>query len=180
VFALISLPFATQLTTQLPLLAWWLIVGSAGLLLALWLIFFGRSWGIAPRLLSRLPGAVRNAVATVWSAFSLYRGKWRALLKALVLSVLLQANVVLYFIVIAWALDLNVPAFSFFLIIPLASFVMLLPISINGIGLRENTFAAMLAWYGVTTADAVAFAWLAYFGNLLFGLVGGIVLAVRR
>jgi glycosyltransferase 2 family protein len=56
----------------------------------------------------------------------------------------------------------------------------MLPISINGIGLRENTLAAMLAWYSVSTVDAVAFAWLAYLGNLLIGLLGGVVYALRR
>jgi uncharacterized protein (TIRG00374 family) len=180
IFALISLPFATQLTNHLPLLAPWLAAGIAGLLLALWLIFFGRSWGVASRLLARFPARLGSALGSVWSAFRVYRGKWRALLQALVLSVLLQALVILYFIVVAWALDLDVPASNFFLIVPLALFVMMLPISINGIGLRENTFAAMLAWYGVTTADAVAFAWLAYLGNLLFGLLGGVALALRR
>jgi hypothetical protein len=56
----------------------------------------------------------------------------------------------------------------------------MLPVSINGIGLRENALAAMLGWYGVAAADAVALAWLVYLSSLLLGMIGGIVYAVRR
>jgi glycosyltransferase 2 family protein len=179
-FALFSLPFATQLASHVPLLALWLGGGVAGLLLVLWGIFAERSWSASQSLLAKLPARLGSALGLVRDAFQAYQGKWKTLVQAFALSVLLQANVVLYFVLVAWALNLGVPAFHFFLIVPLALFVMMLPISINGIGLRENTLAAMLAWYSVSTVDAVAFAWLAYLGNLLIGLLGGVVYALRR
>jgi hypothetical protein len=96
------------------------------------------------------------------------------------LSLLLQLSVVLYFILVAAALGLQVPKLAFGLIVPLVLFVVMLPISLNGLGLRENALVVMLGFYGVGTADAVALAWLVYVSTLLFTLIGGIAYATRR
>jgi glycosyltransferase 2 family protein len=179
-FALIGLPFAAGLAERAPMLVLALWLGAAALLAALGAIFWGRSWPRLRRLLARLPERLAGAIALVWNAFRSYRGQWGTLLRAFGLSLLLQANVVLYYVLIARALHLDAPALSFFLIVPLATFVTMLPISINGIGLREGALATMLGWYGVATAGAVALAWLVYLSSVLFGLIGGIVYAVRR
>jgi glycosyltransferase 2 family protein len=179
-FALIALPLATRLTEHLPELRLELGLGVLGLFGVILGIFFGNAGSRWHRLFARLPSPVVRTLALVWRAFASYRGQWRTLLKAFALSVLLQANVVLYFVLIASALHLEVPPESFFLIVPLATFVTMLPVSINGIGLRENALGAMLAWYGVAAAHAVALAWLVYLSSLLFGMVGGVVYALRR
>jgi glycosyltransferase 2 family protein len=179
-FALIALPLATQAADHLPELRLELGLGVLGLFGVILTIFFGSAWSGWHRIFFRLPTRLVQTFAIVWRAFASYHGQWRTLLKAFALSVLLQANVVLYFVLVARALHLEVPPQSFFLIVPLAIFVTMLPVSINGIGLRENALGAMLAWYGVSAADAVALAWLVYLSSLLFGLAGGIVYALRR
>jgi glycosyltransferase 2 family protein len=179
-FALIALPLATRLTDHLPELRLELGLGVLGLFGVILAIFFGSAGSGWHRLFARLPTRLVQTLALVWRAFASYRGQWRPLLKAFALSVLLQANVVLSFVLIARALHLEVPPQSFFLIVPLATFVTMLPVSINGIGLRENALGAMLAWYGVPAADAVALAWLVYLSSLLFGLIGGVVYGLRR
>jgi glycosyltransferase 2 family protein len=178
-FALLSLPFATRLTDRW-LLEIWLVIGGAGLVIVVWALFFGHFWPSLQRLLSRLPARLERLGLLLWHALQVYRGSRRALVMTVLLSTLLQVNVVLYYILISSALDLTVPEIHFFLIVPLVLFITMLPISINGIGLRENALAVILGWYGVTIADAVALAWLVYLGSLLVGLVGGIVYAVRH
>jgi uncharacterized protein (TIRG00374 family) len=179
-FVLVSLPFARHITDRLPLLPLWVGLGGAALLALTWAIFLAPSLPILARVQSALPGKIGLLVERVLGAFRPYRGRRKVLVKAFGLSILLQANVVLYYILVAWALDLTVPAHSFFLIIPLALFVMMLPISINGIGLRENVLASFLAVYGITSSEAIAYAWLVYLGGLILGLLGGVVYALRR
>lgn len=116
----------------------------------------------------------------ITGAFDLYRGQWRILIMAFALSFVLQFNVIACFMLIAQAMGLQVPALDFCLIVPLVSFVVMLPISINGIGLRENTLAMMLGYYGVAAAEAVALAWLVYLGSTIWALAGGIIYALRR
>jgi hypothetical protein len=102
------------------------------------------------------------------------------LVKALVLSMLLQVNVIIHYYLIALALGLSLPFYSFFLIIPLATVIMMVPISVNAIGIRENVFAFFFAPFGILVPQAVAFAWLAYGMVLIQGVLGGIVYGLRR
>lgn len=178
-FAVVSMPFARELTAGLPALPAWIALAGLGLVGFVWVVFFGGA-----RLLGRfadpLPGPVRSAAKRVAEAFAAYRGRHRVLGVAFGLSVLLQANVILHFVVIAAAMGLPVPTVGFLLIVPLATFIMMVPVTINGIGLRENALALFLAVYGVGNSEAVAFAWLVYLGSLILGVLGGLVYAVRR
>ncbi len=63
---------------------------------------------------------------------------------------------------------------------PIAIFVMMLPVTINGIGLREAVFVTLLGYWSVSKPVAIAFAWLEFAGFLAFGLIGGVVYALRR
>lgn len=178
-FAVVSMPFARELTADLPALSVWIALGGMGLLAFVWVVFFGGA-SVLGRLAGPLPGPIRRIATRVSAAFAAYRGRHGVLGVAFALSVLLQANVVLYFVLIAAAMGLPVPTVAFLLIVPLATFVMMIPVTINGIGLRENVLALFLAVYGVGNSEAVAFAWLLYLGGLIQGVLGGVVYAMRR
>lgn len=180
ILALVSLHFARPLSEHLPILPVWLSLAVVGLAGVIGAVFCGLprrrlAWAIA-----QMPEYLRRAIASIANAFEQYRGQWRTLILAFVLSFVLQLNVIVYFIMVAHALGLGVPALDFCLIVPLVSFVIMLPISINGIGLRENAFALMLGYYGVAPGKAIALAWLIYLGSSIFALAGGIILVSRR
>jgi glycosyltransferase 2 family protein len=178
-FAVGALLLSDELAAAFPFLYFWIpLLAVLGLLLA-WLLF------LPPRPVSafvaryRLPflPKVQN---TIVDALAIFQGKRGALQKALGLSLLLQANVILYYYLIARALDFPVPLYAFFVIIPVALLLMVIPISINAIGVRENIFILFLAVYGISRPEAVAFAWIAYGLLIVQGVVGGIVYARRR
>ncbi|HEU4700626.1 MAG TPA: lysylphosphatidylglycerol synthase transmembrane domain-containing protein [Gemmatimonadales bacterium] len=181
-FALAGLLLSPRLTADLPALGLWVALGTTALAGAVAVIFVPLP-GLAPlarALAARLPAAGARLVAKVRDAFAAYRDAHRTLGVALAWSVALQANVVLFYVLVAQALGLPVAWANFLLIVSVALVVTLLPISINGIGLRENTFAVLLAPFGVASADALAFAWLAYLLLLGGSAIGGVVYAVRR
>jgi uncharacterized protein (TIRG00374 family) len=178
--ALVCLPLATPVAAHLPGLSLWLGLAAFGIAALIGAIFFAPpSQRLAP-VAAWLPVRLRRGLAMVAGAFDLYRGRWQTLLAAFALSFVLQLSVVLYFILVAEALNLSVPMLDFGLIVPLVLFIVMLPISLNGLGLRENALAVILGFYGVATADAVALAWLVYAGALLFTLIGGLIYAFRR
>ena len=109
-----------------------------------------------------------------------YKDSPGAVVRALLLSFLLQLNVVIHFIFLTKALDIDVPIEAMFFIIPVAIFIMMLPVSINGIGLRETVFVFLFSLFGVPDVEALALAWLAYSFSLAQGILGGMVFAVRR
>ncbi len=122
----------------------------------------------------------QRIVKKMREAFWAFRGKKKVLLKALGLSLLLHANVIIYYFLISSALNLSIPFYNFFLIIPLSLFIMMLPITINGIGLRENTFYFFFSTFAITRAEAIAFAWVEYGIIIILGILGGIVYVLRK
>lgn len=180
-FAAASVLTPNRVVEQLPALRFLVpavLLGTLGSLLFL----------VAPRRASRggdqrrrrVPGKLGNLVSVVRRAGALFGEDRRLLAKCLGLSVLLQANVVLQYAVLAKALGVPVPFPYFFIVVPLAVLVMMVPVTINGIGIRENVFAFLFGLFGVTTAVSVAFAWIAYGFLLVQAVIGGTVYALRR
>lgn len=176
-FALLALLADNALTQNIPLLRVWLLSGTAVMLAAVWLLFMTPRW--LPGLIAGIKVPFGNKLRTLMDALLAFKGERQLLFKALGLSVLLQANVILHYSLIARSLDLPIPFHTFFLIIPLATIITLLPISVNGIGVRENAYIFFFAPFAVSTPEAVAFAWIAYGMVVLQGIVGGIVYALR-
>lgn len=161
---------------------WTIAVAAAGMLGVVWAIFFTPRLHLGSRLQQMgVPGAglVTSVAGRIKDAFQSFRGRRDSLGKAMLLSLALQTNVVLYYYIMARALGFGVSLPAFFLIIPLSIFVMLIPISINGIGIRENAFAFFFALFGVAKAESVALAFVDYGLLLLQGAVGAIAYALR-
>jgi len=181
-YSLVTVFFAGELiqsVTTLPLL----VLGATSILTILaWIIF------LAPRTsLERIaslsemiwPGLGR-ITTKITSALSAFHGRKALLLRAFGLSLLLQLNVIIHFIIVARAMGIDVPPVAMFTIIPLSILLMMLPVTINGIGLRESVFVFFLGAYGVSANEAVAFAWVALGFVIIQGGLGGIVFLMRR
>jgi glycosyltransferase 2 family protein len=177
-FALLALLHANDLTRSIPRLSLWLILGMVGMVGFIWLLFAPPAW--LPGLVANLKLPFGDKIRGILEAFLAFRGQRGVLLKALLLSMVLQVNVIVHYYLIVRSLSLPVPFLSFFLIIPLATIITMLPISVNGIGVRENAYIFFFAPFAISAPEAVAFAWIAYGMVALQGLLGGILYAVRK
>ncbi len=182
VLTMIGLLSTNPISETIPYLSLWVVTGFV-LVVALGFVLFHSSfalgfdqWDSQSKLVTQMWGIVHK----INDGFAAFRGRTDTVLQAFGLSLLLQANVVVQYFIIAEALHFSIPFWSFFLIIPLTLFVMLLPISINGIGLRESIFVLILAPWGVEKPEALALAWLAYGCLVGQGLLGGAVYAFRK
>ena len=179
IFALLAILPASELTGNILMLRWWVLLGTAGMATAVLIIFMPPKWlQKVPAFLRRLP--MGSKPAALLEALLSFKGKRMVLAKALFYSFLLQANVVIYYYLISQSLQLPIPFVSFFLIIPLATVIMMLPISVNGIGVRENVFIFFVAAFGVLQPQAVAFAGSASGMVVLQGVLGGILYNLRH
>ncbi|OLT59080.1 lysylphosphatidylglycerol synthase transmembrane domain-containing protein [Moorena bouillonii] len=183
-FGLGALFFSQTLIAQLPLLNLWVMLGSAGIMLVVSMIFIP-SQKIS-RVISKIQlpfwKHIQNKLINIIKAFLAFGNRKHALGMSMGLSLMVQISVIAHYYLISKALDLPVPLLSFFVIIPLVSLIMVLPVSINAIGLRENAFVFFFAAYGynIARSEAIAFAWLAYGIVIIQGLLGGIVYALRK
>mgnify|MGYP001025036627 FL=1 len=180
-FAVGAMTLAPHVIEELPLLPLWMGMSAAalvGLAGAAFLPIPGvRAW--AAGQMRRLPPVLHRPVLRFAEALRGFRDDPKVLLRALGLSVMLQLNVILHYVLLAKALSLPVQTSAFFLIIPISLAIMTIPITVNAIGLRENVFAFFLGMFGVPVSTALAFSWLAFGLVLLQGSVGGVVYALR-
>ncbi|HEC12008.1 MAG TPA: flippase-like domain-containing protein [Acidiferrobacteraceae bacterium] len=165
-----------------PNLQLWLGLILAGLVAVVGAIFFTDKLShLLLKGLDNAPvGLLRKLGDKLTDVIQAFHGRHDVASKALGLSILLQVNVIIHFFLIGYALQLSVPVLAFFVIIPIAIVIMMLPVTINGIGLRESVFVFLLGAYGVSQADAVAFAWISFGFVILQGVVGGVVYALRN
>jgi glycosyltransferase 2 family protein len=177
-FALLALLNTNQLTASIPYLSVWLGLGMLGIVIFIWLIFSPSRW--LADFISTIKLPFGSKIQAIVAAFLAFKGERNVLVKALILSILLQVNVVVHYFFIARSLSLPIPFLSFFLIIPVATVITMLPISVNGIGVRENVYIFFFAAFAVSRPEAVAFAWIAYGMLVLQGILGGILYALRR
>jgi len=182
IFAALAIFFTPEVQTRIPGLQLWIGGGFFAMLLATAAIFM--SPGTAKRIgrLFDLPALkiVKTRINKFGNAFKEFQGKTQALAISMVLSVVLQVNVVVHYWLLSEALGLEIPLTKYFLIIPLATFVTMVPVSINAIGLRENVYVFFLTAWGASVAACVAFAWIAYGMVLFLGIFGGVIYALRK
>jgi len=181
-FVILSTFFANEILNHIPSLWFWISMLSIGAILIIAFLLIP-PLGLFSALKengNKVIGKIGSILYKFGDACSKFKNDKSVLLKGMTWSILLQANVVLYYYLISVSLGINVPFFVFFLIIPLTIFIMMLPISMNGIGLRENALFFFFSFYGVIKSEAIAFAWIEYGMLLILGIIGGLVYLFRK
>jgi uncharacterized membrane protein YbhN (UPF0104 family) len=126
---------------------------------------------------SRLPNPIGwqgklLRVAENISNFSVHR---RALVVAIVLSVVYQLSWIATNIVAAYAVGMAAPWAIIMLMVPLSDIVGLVPIFFNNLGAREGTYVLLLGSAGIPAASALAMSFLILLVRLVVSLPGGVV-----
>jgi uncharacterized protein (TIRG00374 family) len=103
-------------------------------------------------------------------------GKQKAfLVKAIVLSLVLNMIWVLQISVLGWGLDMDISFTALLVIVPIIFCISALPITPNGLGVREQLFVRMLAVIAVPGTAALSLSLLASAQGLFWSLIGGLV-----
>ena len=182
ILAFVASIIAGDIAREIPLLRLFLGGALIGLIILAWIIF-GHGGKFLLKISmgdNRLIRIIHKIINKVYSGFHLFQGRADVMLKAIGLSLFLQINVVIHSLIIAHALNIQIPIIAMFIIIPLAYLIMIAPISINGIGLRESVFVFFFGLYGVPQEQALAFAFISFGMILTQGVIGGIVFMLRR
>ena len=81
---------------------------------------------------------------------------------------------------ISWALHLILPLTAFFAAVPIVYLATLLPISLGGLGVREASFAFLLAQFNVSASDTITLSFLVYLNQVFIGILGWFVQFIRQ
>lgn len=167
---IIDLPFTT-LTVRY--LAGCALIGA----ISLTLIVFIRNTGsqINGITTSFSPGSILARIMGLFEAVWAFRNYPRTIVWALALGVVMQFIVIMFYWLLAQALGLSLSLLHFLALAPIVIFFTYLPISINGIGLRESGWMAVLVPLSVEPSQALLIAWgefLIFFG---WAIIGGLL-----
>jgi uncharacterized protein (TIRG00374 family) len=132
------------------------------------------------RVASKLPAKISGKALEMFDAFWHFSKSKEIVFFAFLLGLLLQVNVILYYYLIARALDMPMSLLDTSIVMPLLICIQLLPLTPNGIGVREFSYIYLLQPLGVSNAMAVAFSLWDYILTFFYGLIGGILYLFRK
>ena len=175
--ALGAVAFGGEVVQSLPGIEW-LWVGLAAVTAAVMIVLVVPEvveWSLKP--LHRLKsGWISKRIGVVTSALFQFRRQTPALLKALLVSLVIQGSIVFFYYLIAHAMDIALPLDYCFLIIPLVLVVQLFP-SINGFGVRESAFVFFFRAIGLSAEQGVSLSFVSTGVIIALSLAGGIIYA---
>jgi uncharacterized membrane protein YbhN (UPF0104 family) len=158
----------------------------------LWVGFFGGAAVSAPALLApggfgRLlrplmvfhPEWVGGRIENLTNVLARFRDRPRALAACFAAALFVQATMVVFYFLVAYALHLNVPLSDLGVIVPISFVVQLLPVSLNGFGVREATFSLYFQRIGQPIAAALLVSLVGQALIMLFSVSGAAVYVSR-
>ena len=123
---------------------------------------------------------VEERIARLTGALARFRAAPRALLACFFGAIVVQAVFVGFYSAIAHALGLPVPFAHLAILVPVSSIVQMLPVSVNGWGVREQTFVLYLTRLGLPAESALAMSFLGAALIMLFSTTGAAAYISRR
>jgi uncharacterized membrane protein YbhN (UPF0104 family) len=126
------------------------------------------------------PEWVGDRIDTITAVLGRFRKKPRALAGCFGGAVFVQATIVAFYFVVAYALHLKVSLWDLTVLVPVSLLMQMLPISISGFGVREATFSFYFTRIGQPIESALLVSLVAQAVIMVFSLTGAAVYISRR
>jgi len=123
---------------------------------------------------------IEEKLRSVYEALRLYGEKRAALAGGFLLSLLSRLVWILGGAWIASALSAEMITFPRLLVVvPLVELARVVPVSLSGVGVREGSFAGLMAQFGTGETETIVLAFLFYLLLTVNGMAGGVLYLIR-
>jgi uncharacterized membrane protein YbhN (UPF0104 family) len=126
------------------------------------------------------PEWVGGRIEKVTAVLARFRDRPTALGACFGGAIIVQATIVVFYAIVAYALHLNITFWDLAVIVPMSFVVQMLPLSVNGFGVREATFALYLQRVGQPLESALLVSLVPTALIMLCSLGGAAVYVSRR
>jgi glycosyltransferase 2 family protein len=113
-----------------------------------------------------------NSVAEIYEYFGKLKSRQDVIVKAVLLSFVVQLLNFVMVIILALAMGENIPLIALFVFLPIIITVTTIPISVSGLGVREGSFVLLLGLINVRPEVATSLSLSWFLTNFLGGLPG--------
>lgn len=116
-----------------------------------------------------------SSVGEIYDYFGRLKSRKDIIVKAMLLSVIVQLLNFVMVIILALAMGENIPLLPLFVFLPIIITATTIPVSMSGLGIREGSFVLLLGLIGVRPEVATSLSLSWFFANFLGGLPGLVV-----
>ena len=128
----------------------------------------------------KLLSPIKAILKELSEALFVFRDDYLVFSKTITLSILGHICVVVYFFLLARAIDVDISFIGLLAFVPIIEFVSALPISVGGVGVREITTILLFSSVGVAAVAAMSISLLSFVIILLLGAIGGIFFIANK
>jgi hypothetical protein len=123
---------------------------------------------------------VTERIARLTGALARFRAAPLALVRCFAGAIAVQGLLVVFYVAVARALSIPIPAAHLAILIPLSFIVQMAPVSVNGFGVREATFTFYFARLHLPPESALALSFIGAALVMLFSISGAVAYLTRR
>lgn len=105
-----------------------------------------------------------------------FGGAWGTITLCVIHSIIIQATLAIApFLVLLGMGHSEVGIMSFFVYVPIINVISMIPVSLNGLGIRENSYVLLFSRVGLSGEISLAMSLLSFFIIFVYSLAGGIL-----
>ena len=151
------------------------------LLIVLLFVFLILNRRIFWKTINLIPVSIRKrfeeSISKIDQSIAKLQNNLRTLISALIVSFLRQVAISVSFFCAGKSFGISAEMAVYFVVIPIVMAVTVLPISINGLGLQDNTMIFLLGMAGIGSVEALFLSIFMHVTRNLTGIIGGILYA---
>jgi len=161
-----------------------IIMGSLAvtLLIISFFIFLILNRRAFEKMISFIPLSIRKrfggSISKIDQSIARLQGDPKILILASIISMLRQIAICVSFFCAGKSFGINAEMAVYFVVIPIVMAVIVLPISINGLGLQDNTMIFLLGMAGIGSVEALFLSIFMHITRNITGIIGGILFAL--
>lgn len=153
-----------------------MIIGLTVVIVITYIFFSGRAYAFFSPMISKIKvlklGERMNRLHEAGTDFG---GAWGPIILCILLSVLIQVTLaVAPFLVLLGMGNFEVGLLPFFIYVPIINVISMIPVSLNGLGIRENSYVILFSRVGLDGEVSFAMSLVSFFIIFVFSLIGGI------
>lgn len=174
IFALIAVLFLLVDKNETEFLPF-MIIGLVIVILITYIFFSGRAYASLSPFISRLKILkLGERINRLHEAGTDFGGAWGPITLCIAHSIIIQATLaVAPFIVLLGMGKFEVGLLPFFIYVPIINVIAMIPVSLNGLGIRENSYVILFSRVGLDGELSLAMSLVSFFIIFLFSLIGG-------
>jgi len=159
-----------------------MIVGLIALILITFLLFSERIYLLFSPVIEKIK-ILRfgDRVNNLHKTMTDFGGAWEVIILCIVLSIIIQLLLAFApFLVLRSMRYFEIGILPFFIYVPIINVVSMIPVSLNGLGVRENSYVLLFSRVGLDSETSFAMSLVSFLLVFLYSIIGGMLFILYR